>query len=249
MVLRIDRASFLTLTFGMAGVACNAGASPVVANVVDIPQQPPQPGDAGAPAPIASADAASSSALRARPEAPVAPEDDDDADVGSSTTEGGVMRLLPLSNAQGCGWVDPKTISAPPAACRDDRGAAGTCGVMKTCSGFPFPREKCEAYRKLFKPRVAQTALDCLAKLSDKQTCDACNAYRCGDLALKSACPDASVDAGCVQIVAKCSAVSMSECRTYMAGLNATGRAKMVSCLTGRTGCGFGIYSCAEGLF
>lgn len=247
MSLRVDRASFLTLTFGMAGVACNAGALPVVANVVDIPQQPPQPlpgPDAGAS--VVAANKEPEPRGRAAP--PPSAADDDD-DIGSSVTEGGVVSLIPLSNAQGCGWVDPKNVTRPAAACQDDQGVAGSCSVMKSCSGFAFPKQKCEAYRKLLKPKVAQRALDCLGKLSDKQSCDACNAYRCGDLALKSACPDTTADTSCVLITAKCSAVSMSECRTYLAGLNSAGRARMVSCLSARSGCGFGIYSCSESLY
>jgi len=247
MGLRIDRASFLTLTFGMAGLACNTGHSPTVAaSVVDIPPQPPQPIDGGAPVAIARIDDPSS-----KPQAVIPPgedDDDDDDDMGAPSAESGVT-LTPLSNPNGCGWVNPKTLVRPTAACQDDQGTAGSCNVMKTCSGFAFPKQKCEAYRRLLKPKVAQKALDCLAKLTDKQTCDACNAYRCGDLALKLACPDTSADASCVQITTKCTSVSMTECRTYLAGLNVAGRAKMVSCLVAKSGCGFGIYSCSEGLF
>jgi hypothetical protein len=236
MSLRIDRASFLSLTFGMAGLACNSGPSPaVVASVVDIPAQPPQPADAGAP--------------MARPEerlatAPVAtsPTNEDDEDLLGLMVGGDGV------GGQGCGWVDPKTLVRPTAACSDDQGTVGSCATMKSCSGFPFPRQECETYRRLYKPKVAQRALDCLAKLSTTQVCDACNTYRCGNLALKSACPDPSVDAQCIQITAKCAAVAMSECRLYLSGLNSAGRAKMVACLTGRSGCGFGIYSCSEGL-
>lgn len=248
MSLRIDRASFLALTFGMAGLACNPATSPVVASVVEIPVQPPQPGDAGAPVAAASIEDPD-----AKPRAVSASDGEDDGDeydiVSPDAEGGGVVRVSPRANANGCGWVDPKTVVRPAASCRDDQGKVGSCNAMKSCSGFAFPKQKCEAYRKLLKPRVAQKALDCLAKLSTKQTCDACNAYRCGDLAMKSACPDASVDRACIQITAKCGAVSMTECKLYMAGLNAAGRVKMVSCLTGKSGCGFGIYSCSEGLF
>lgn len=250
MSLRIDRASFLSLTFGMAGLACNAGASKVVANVVDIPQQPPQP-DGGVSVEVENVEGANAAPRAVPPPAPSeADGDEGDAEIGSNVDEGGgVVRPIPLSNAQGCGWVDPKTIATPTAACKDDQGVAGSCSVMKSCRGFTFPRQKCEAYRRLLKPKVAQKAVDCLAKLSDKQACDACNAYRCGDLALKSACPDAAADASCTRITATCSAVSMTECRTYLAGLSAAGRAMMVSCLTSKAGCGFGIYSCSESLF
>jgi hypothetical protein len=244
MSLRIDRASFLTLTFGMAGLACNTGPSPVAANVVDIPQQPPQLTDGGAPAPVTRSDDDGEKPTYV----PVVPDGDDDDEMVSNITEDGTAAIA-SAGPNGCGWVDPKSVARPTPACKDDQGAAGSCGVMKTCTGFAFPKQKCEAYRKLLKPRVAQKALDCLGKLSSKQACDACNAYRCGDLALKSACPDPTVDAQCAQVIAKCKSVSMNDCRTYFTGLNATGRAQMATCLGGKSGCGFGIYSCSESLF
>jgi hypothetical protein len=241
MSLRIDRSSFLTLTFGMAGLACNAGPPhAVAASVVDIPPQPPQPSDGG----VAAVKVEDPHANRV-----LAAEADDEVEDLAPTDEGG-MRFLQLdaNQGQGCGWVDPKSISRPTAACKDDQGTAPSCAVMKSCSGFPFPRQECETYRKHFKPKVAQRALDCLAKLTAAQVCDACNIYRCGNLALKSACPDPSVDAQCTQVTGKCAAVSMSECRLYLSGLNAAGRAKMVSCLSSKSGCGFGIFSCSESL-
>lgn len=238
----IDRAAFVSLTFAMAGLACNTGPSPSVAGVVEIPPQPPQPADAGAPPRPHEDDAAK---LRAAP--PETAADDDDADAPPAPqAEGGVVAI---ARGTGCGWVDPATVRRPSGACSDDRGAAGACTSMKACKGFAFPKQKCEAYRRYFKPKVAERALACLGKLSDTQACDACNAYRCGDLAMKSSCPDASAAATCVQIASKCKSVAVEECKTYLSGLNAAGRAKMTACLTGGSGCSFGIFSCAEGLF
>ncbi len=232
MSLRVDRASFLSLTFGMAGLACNSGLpKPAAANVIDIPLQPVPPDDAGAP-------------RESKPR--VVPERADDA-VDGPVSEGGVA--IAPQESSGCGWVDPKTVTRPTAACKDEEGTSGACSVMKGCSGFGFPKQQCESYRKAFKPKVAQRALDCLAKLTKKQVCDdACNTYRCGDRALKMACPDPSADASCTQIVAKCHSVSMNDCRTYLSGLSQTGRAQMVSCLTSKSGCGFGLFSCSESL-
>lgn len=239
MSLRIDRASFLSLTFGMAGVACNTGPAPTVAaNVVEIPLQPAPPVEAGAPA-------AQPSDPGSQPRA--VPEGRDDG-IDEPTREGGTITLSPVDQA-GCGFVDPKTVTRPTAACKDDEGTAGSCNVMKGCATFPFPRQQCESYRKTFKPKVAQRALDCLGKLTNKQVCDdACNTYRCGDRALKTACPDPTADASCTQIVGKCRSVSMNDCRLYLSGLNPTGRAKMVSCLSSKSGCGFGLFSCSESL-
>jgi len=242
MARGIDRTSFLTLTFGMAGLACSTGPSAAGGVVVEIPRQPPQPGDAGLAGPVV-AKAEETPKLRAAAPPPEASDDDDDGDLGSPSDEG-----TAVAAAASCGWVDPATVARPQGVCSDDKGAAAACTVMKTCSGFAFPKTKCEAYRKYFKPRVAQRAVECLAKLTDKQVCDACNAYRCGDLALKGACGDPSADAACLQITVHCKAVSMTDCRTYLSGMNAAGRTKMVSCLTTSAGCGFGLFSCAEGL-
>jgi len=242
MNLRVDRATFLSLAFGMAGTACNSGPGAVAAaSVVEIPKQPPQ-ADGGASVPLATGPGPRASAAPAGSGAPR--DDDDDDDVPSPTDEGAGTSVAYAA----CGIADPAKISRPTAPCADDQGAAGSCKVMKACPGFSFPREHCESYRKGLKPKVAQKALDCLAKLSAKDVCDACTTYRCGDLALKSACPDPTADATCAQITAKSSSVSLAECKTYLSGMNAVGRAKMKSCLISQQGCGFGLHSCTESL-
>ncbi|MBX3190398.1 MAG: hypothetical protein KF819_25585 [Labilithrix sp.] len=234
--LRIDRALFASLTFGMAGLACNTGRSAPVVSVVEIPVQPPQP-DAATP-PV-SAEKIEDVEGHVSPDDPL-----DEEDIGSSALEGGDAAWAP------CGFVDPSTVTRPTSTCNDDQGTARAC-AMKSCSSsrFPFPMQKCEAYRRFLKPKVADKAIDCLAKLTSQQVCDACNTYRCGDLAMKTACPDPSADATCARITAACRSVSMTDCKTYLAGLNAAGRAKMQSCLSATSGCGFGIYSCAESLY
>jgi hypothetical protein len=236
MGLRIDRATFLGLTFGMA--ACNPGPGPAVsANVIDIPKQPDQLPDAGTPA-----------LGKPEPEKPlvIAPTDDDDDDFGMPTDEDGNTVTLTAA----CGFVDPKTVTRPAAgSCNDAQGPTPSCAAMKACPSFPFPRQQCESYRQHFQPKAAQRAIDCLSKLTQKQVCDdACNTYRCGDRALKTSCPDASADAMCRVLVGRCKSVQLSECTTYFSGLNAVGRVKVMSCMTARGGCGTGLFSCTEGL-
>lgn len=234
MGLTIDRATFLGLTVGLSAGACNTGPGPAVAaNVIDIPRQPETP-DAGA-----------TPARPPEPEKPVAAvSDDDDDDVGDPTDEGGVV----MADAT-CGFVDPKTVSRPGGSCDDAQGTAPSCASITWCPGFTFPREQCESYRKNLKPKAAQRAIDCIAKLSQRQRCDdACNIYRCGDRALKASCPDPSADAMCRVIVSKCPSTKLAECQTYLSSLNATGRTKVLSCMIGRNGCGFGLFSCTEGL-
>ncbi len=219
--MRVERAGFLALVFG-----CNGSGAVVAGSMIEIPPQPPEPPRDAAPPPSASV------AIATKPPEPEEEEEDEDA--GAS----GV-----------CGWVDPASVTRPAAACADDRGQAPACPALKACSGVVFPHAKCEAFRKYFKPRVAARAVDCLAHLSEKAACDACNAYRCGEVALKTACPDTSADATCMQIANTCRAVSLAECRLYLSGMNAAGRAKIAGCLAGAAGCGFGIFNCTEGLF
>src|SRR6185295_518302 len=110
MALRIDRATFLGLTFGMAA-ACNPGPGPAVsANVIDIPKQPDPPPDAGARA-----------IAKTEPDKPlvVAPADDDDDDIGAPVDENGMIGLIAAS----CGFVDPKTVTRPGSGCDDAQGA------------------------------------------------------------------------------------------------------------------------------
>jgi hypothetical protein len=222
--MRVDRAAFLAL------VACNGGGAVVAGSMVEIPPQPPEP-PSPPPAPRVVDAGIDAAVAIAKPQGE---EEEEEEDAGST----GV-----------CGWVDPASVTRPAAACADDKGAAPACPALKACSGVVFPRAKCEAFRKYFKPRVAARAVDCLAHLSDKAACDACNAYRCGEVALKTACPDPSADAICMQIASTCRAISVAECRIYLSGMNAAGRAKIAGCLSGAVGCGFGIFSCAEGLF
>jgi hypothetical protein len=237
MSLSIDRPSFLAFTVGIAG-ACNPGPGVMASgSVVEIPRQPPQPPDAGAAPLVVRTD--DTAKLRA----PAKPANDDDDEEAEPTLP--TARDTPVT---GCGWVDPATVSRPSGKCSDDQGAAPACSSVKTCTGSSFAKTKCESYRKNFKAKVAQKALDCMAKLTAKQVCDACGSYRCGDLALKGACPDAAADATCTQITSKCSSVSMGECSAYLAGMNASGRAQMLACLSGPTGCRFGLYVCSEGL-
>ena len=69
--------------------------------------------------------------------------------------------------------------------------------------------------------------------------------YECRDAALKSACPDPSVDGLCDALTKSCAKNSVAECRQYFSGLNAAGRAAAEACAKK---CAYGIYSCVEGL-
>lgn len=253
MVLHVDRTTFLSLAFGMAGVACNSHGQAVSASVVELPVQPPPQASGSSAAPVASsaAPASSTGSHTLSSAKPVAmPEIDEDGEFSGPSFEGSFASASASASTQNssCGWVEPSSVSRPSGACNDDQGAAPTCAVMKRCQGFAFPQAQCRGYRANFKPKVAKKALECLAKLSSTEVCDACTTYRCGDLALKTACPDPTAEPICRTVTSRCSAVSMDECKLYMSGLNATGRAKLSTCLTSKQGCGYGIFSCTEGL-
>lgn len=238
--MHVDRQRFLALALGMAGVAaCNQGpAATGSARIVEIPRQPPPPEDAGV-APVVAAP---------KPKPVAAPTDEDavaedDDDPGDPTDEGGGGVA-----SSTCGFVSPASVKRPAGKCSDDLGVAPTCAMMTACGGFGFPKQRCETYRAKLRPGAAGRALRCLAGLSAKQRCDACAAYRCGDLALKSSCPDPKTAAICTRVRASCKSVAQSECETYMSGLNAAGQAKLASCLSSTSGCRFGIFSCSESL-
>lgn len=228
--MHIERGLFLTLTFGMAGAACNMGASPP-ATTVDIPRQPGSTANVPTPANDPPPAVGVPNDAEEDPGAPFEEEGGDD-----ETTD------------NGCGRVDGATVKRAAGRCNDDQGTAVACATMKTCQGYAFPREHCELYRKFFKAKVAQKAVECLAKLSQAEVCDGCPVYKCGDIALKGSCPDSTAEASCVRITAACPKASPVTCERYLAGMNPAGRARVVACMTGPNGCAFGLYSCVESL-
>lgn len=239
--MRVEREAFLLLTVSMAaGAACGGGAAQPAVAIVEIPPQPPS--TSSAKGPVVEAPPKSK-----KPPAPSDEDDDDDmpapfAEVGMGDDDD--------DDSGGCGFVNPANVSRPKAACNEAVGAPGACALMQRCStgDQPFSRQRCEDYKKFFKPKVAERAVACMIKLSRTAVCDACNAYRCGDEALKTSCPDTSAEPSCNQIVAKCRSVTKTDCMLYLSGMNAVGRAKMVSCMSTPSSCRFGLYSCAEGL-
>jgi hypothetical protein len=229
--MRVDREAFLTLTVTIWAASCAtkpAATTPVT--IVEIPPQPAQPRKVEVAPP----------AKKQTPAAIV--EGGDDDEMLSATQEGDD------DDSGGCGFVLPATVVRPSGTCSDAAGTPASCASMQRCKDgdFPFTREKCEAYRRLFKPKIAERAIACLVKLTRASVCDACNTYRCGDFALKGSCPDPSVDATCDQIARTCRSVTRTDCALYLSGMNAEGRKKVAACLA--RSCSFGIYSCSEGL-
>ena len=150
----------------------------------------------------------------------------------------------------GCGH-GPRKFDPSKTGCHDETGTPGDCTKMNrsgSCQPFPFPVEQCQRWQRDFKPGVAQQAVECALKLSAAEVCDACYTYRCAYRALVSSCSDPAAATACATITKACPSAKPEECLGYLSGMSAAGQAKMVACMSNKAGCGYGLYSCAEGL-
>ena len=151
----------------------------------------------------------------------------------------------------------PAAPLAPPPlpACDDSVGTAGDCPPI----GFPteeggcgpYANKRCNEYKQAFKPRVAESAVTCLAKLTPQERCDPKRVDLCGHVALQNACvepdmvsyvgwdagppPANGVTAACTTMVGACAnatvPLSLVDCQRTLAGMNAKGREQMQACL------------------
>lgn len=223
MTLRVGRASFLSLAFMTAGAMCNArpGAT-AAASVVDIPPRSPE------------ADAGRDS---------TAAEGSDTGPLGeaeySFLSEGAASFVPLITGARACGGMDAGTPRRAGSPCTDDQGVAAACGAVKSCAGYA--RVQCETYRNAFKPRVAQRAVECLAKLKGETCDDVCSVYLCGTPRSRWRAPTPRPKPCARRSLRKCTSVSVSECQLYLSGMNAAGRSKMEACLTNEFACTIGI--------
>jgi hypothetical protein len=132
--------------------------------------------------------------------------------------------------------------------CDDSVGSSVDCSGVNpdpTCSvvGTPFQKSYCERAPTLFKPRVAQRISSCIAGLSSLELCTPLVA-QCITSGLSSACSDATAGVQCSAIVSACPAIALAQCQLYLAGMTATARARMVSCMS--AGCN--LATCARDL-
>jgi len=133
-------------------------------------------------------------------------------------------------------------------ACDDSLGSSVDCSGVNpdpTCSvvGTPFQKSYCERAPTLFKPRVAQRVAGCIAGLTSIELCTPL-VVQCITDGLSSACADSSVNVQCSAIVSACPAIALAQCQLYLAGMTATARARMVSCMS--AGCN--LANCAREL-
>jgi hypothetical protein len=149
----------------------------------------------------------------------------------------------PLSGGDGSGACRAKSV-ARPSVCDDGDGKPVDCGKAD-CRELYFICEHCEAYKRYFKPRIAERAVACVVAQSGPQLSDGCRTYQCGDEALKGACLDPGAAASCWPIAKSCN-TSVDECTGLLSGMNDDGRRKVLACA--QSGCPFGLWSCVEGI-
>jgi hypothetical protein len=252
--MHVDRAVFLSLTAAIAGACATNPGPPVVAATYEVP---PPPAVSASTMSVATRPTAASSSA---PHRPIMTDVDlAEDDMPSSASESHVSRGPSPSGEGGgaiassyayCGKSNAR-FNAAATGCKDDTGTPGTCsGVRRngSCGDFPFVRDQCNDYIASLKPGVAERAVRCILGLSGALVCDACNTYRCGYEAVMSACPDPATATECAQITRACPNVTAAECTAYLSGLSSAGRSKMVQCMSGKSACGWGLYSCLESL-
>lgn len=151
----------------------------------------------------------------------------------------------------------PPAPTAPPPLppCDDATGDAGACPAP----GFPtieggcgsYATVRCGEFKQAMKPRVAEAAVACLAKLTPQERCDPKRVDLCGHEALEGACmepdmasyvgwdagppPPDSVTAICAGILSSCASapipLSPADCQRTLAGMTRVGRERMQACL------------------
>lgn len=246
-VMQIDRSRFLFLVSAIA-----AGCGP---RTQSVSPTPPPPADAGIGATTVPAP---TSAPKDNYPPPVAEGGSPPPFVEGPVSEGGVAWPTPVSEGgpvyEGGGSSLPSLegmgipIKSWTCSGNDDVGKAPACAVKvpKSCAPFPFVHQACSGAHRYFKPKIAERAVSCMNKLKPDAVCAAMT-YECKEKALRSACPDPAADVACAAIAQKCPKTNLVECKRYLNGLNAQGRTAVEQCMSG-PGCGWGIYSCTEGL-
>jgi hypothetical protein len=226
--MKIDRSLFLVLTGTLAG-ACHI--------YVDEPART----TAAAPPPPA--------ANQATPAAPAAPAPPGQPQAAAAPKP--PPRVVPLHlGGHPAAPAASASTTPPPGVCLDGNSVTvPDCATVKapdaTCTPFPFPQQKCTAYKTYFAPKVAAQAISCMAALSSKQVCDATTTYGCAKQALAQACPDPQVGQLCSIAATSCKSTA-ADCTALLSGLNDQGKQQVAQCVA--QGCQAGLYSCVEGL-
>jgi hypothetical protein len=249
--MRIHRESFLFAVAAIAG-GCGATSTPSTtpAQVTIAQESAPPPAESSTPNMTSATPTTTATSAPVASGSPVA----EGSDGPAPTVEGGPAPTQegysgPTGEGSG-GGMQPQcrettAVTRPsPPLCNDALGAADDCRKA-FCRELPFVCDQCNAYKRYFKPRVAERAVACVIGQTERQAQDGCQTYRCGDRALKAACLDSTTDAMCVGIARACK-VSVDDCRGMLSGMNDAGRQKMAMCAV--QGCPYGLWSCVEGI-
>jgi hypothetical protein len=125
-------------------------------------------------------------------------------------------------------------------------------GTM-TCDELPTDCEVwqagiCDDNILLYKPGVADAFISCMVDSECGVSDPLMDAYGCTEEAAMGACPDASADSWCDDIVSVCTTADYTECQNWLSGMTDAGRQAMSDCMTPDNFCDFGFYTCSEGL-
>lgn len=142
--------------------------------------------------------------------------------------------------------VGSDDLAKPPPSCAEVEGSAA-CGDGASLDGYRSPKQACLRDRVFLKPRVAARAIVCMNTIAD-YACQRDQDDACREHALIRACPDPSVEPSCDAIDKACPKGKRDECRAYLAGLTAQGRAAVITCMKYKVNCDAGVVSCLDRL-
>jgi hypothetical protein len=128
------------------------------------------------------------------------------------------------------------------------KGVAPACALRPppgpTCESISDTKEECPTLNKLFKPRVAQAAIECLNRRSGtKDICEFNVSSICAYEALQSACLEPYAKSACTKVMARCGPapkghyshhdkMTQDACEAGVSGVADAKRAKFLSCIS-----------------
>lgn len=125
------------------------------------------------------------------------------------------------------------------------KGKAPVCAVRPspgpTCESIGDTKSECPTLNGLFKPRVAQAAIECLNRRSGtKDICEFNVSSICAYEALQSACIEPYAKAACTKVMARCgpapkghyNKMTQDACEAGVSGVADAKRAKFLSCIS-----------------
>jgi hypothetical protein len=225
-MMKIDRSVFFLLTATIAGAACASDPGATPKTVAETKQKPPETIEMPTlDAPTASSTPAPPAATAKAPPPPPPPP-----------PPPAMKKKARLAEDEMC---KPTTKKFDPnrKGCDDQGQVAMNCGAVssypasETCGGPNPIREKCEAYKKTMKPKVAMATWTCQLRNNGKPNCETCPTSMCAYEALMGACPDAGARADCEGLAEKCDGVDVNKCTGMLSGLTVKARKYALACV------------------